>query len=593
MAKQSLLALWIVVGILSPVAVQAAGDGVLKTAGKVLQIGVGARGEGMGEAMTAAIDDIYALYWNPAGLENVRAPQVTYAHNLWIADVQNGYLAYAQPMWRGGIGVGFNYINFGEFEKYGVDNYGYPVPLNSSFTPYTLVITGGYGAKVASFMSAGLNLKLVSESADTYNGFTLAADLGAQFPDVLEGLDLGVAVQNLGIPMAGYQLPLVGKAGFAYHIPWLLNEKTDRFTLAVDANIPVPTDQPMYVNAGLEYFYWNTLALRAGYRQSENNANLGDGLVGLTAGAGFRYANITLDYAVAGMGELGMTHRISLSYAFDTPKKRVRKRRKVSSKLPYSPNVQVGTRDSGGDSGMLMPSLSKLSMRKPLNVTVDASLDSSNKSRVARAVFTVEVKGDKQVDKWVLKIQDAKGHVVWSTGSEGLPESLEWNGKDRAGRIVPESVFCTYEFNVVLDDGSTQSAGGKVVGEGGEARTADLGVQADQVKLPTIYFDEASSDLNEAAMDVLKQSAEKIKAKPYVRVLAEGFTDAGNEQEQSFLLSQKRVDSVVRYLTATYKIPLKTVSAHPRGSKTPAASNSTEDGRRQNRRVELTIIYKQ
>jgi outer membrane protein OmpA-like peptidoglycan-associated protein len=53
------------------------------------------------------------------------------------------------------------------------------------------------------------------------------------------------------------------------------------------------------------------------------------------------------------------------------------------------------------------------------------------------------------------------------------------------------------------------------------------------------------------------------------------------------------VDSVARYLSATYKIPLKTLSGHARGSKNPVASNQTEDGRRQNRRVEMTIIYKQ
>ena len=49
-----------------------------------LKIGVGAEAIGMGESHVAVTDDLYASYWNPAGLAKLQRPQLALMHNEWF-----------------------------------------------------------------------------------------------------------------------------------------------------------------------------------------------------------------------------------------------------------------------------------------------------------------------------------------------------------------------------------------------------------------------------------------------------------------------------------------------------------------------------
>ena len=55
--------------------------------------------------------------------------------------------------------------------------------------------------------------------------------------------------------------------------------------------------------------------MRVGYRYAFNNADLG-GLSNFGAGLGLRFNLMSLDYAFVPLGDLGMTHRISLNFRF-------------------------------------------------------------------------------------------------------------------------------------------------------------------------------------------------------------------------------------------------------------------------------------
>ncbi len=69
----------------------------------------------------------------------------------------------------------------------------------------------------------------------------------------------------------------------------------------------------------MEYWFHNALALRAGYQFS----NIGDlsGLTGLSLGAGVRYADWQLDYALVTLGELGIANQIGLSLSLGEDEK--------------------------------------------------------------------------------------------------------------------------------------------------------------------------------------------------------------------------------------------------------------------------------
>jgi len=46
-----------------------------------LKMGVGGRGVAMGDAQTAATDDVMSVYWNPAGLAELYQNEVGFMHN--------------------------------------------------------------------------------------------------------------------------------------------------------------------------------------------------------------------------------------------------------------------------------------------------------------------------------------------------------------------------------------------------------------------------------------------------------------------------------------------------------------------------------
>ncbi|XLX39597.1 OmpA family protein [Ectopseudomonas mendocina] len=67
-----------------------------------------------------------------------------------------------------------------------------------------------------------------------------------------------------------------------------------------------------------------------------------------------------------------------------------------------------------------------------------------------------------------------------------------------------------------------------------------------------------------------------------------GHTDSTGSQELNQSLSQRRAQSVANYLTAN-GVAAQRISAYGAGPSQPIASNATEAGRAQNRRVEINL----
>lgn len=564
-------------------------DSLLGTAGKLLQIGVSSRAIAMGEAYTAVADNVDALYWNPAGLADVSQLELTYMHNLWLLDMQNAYLAYAQPLIGGGLGLGINYFNFGEFQTYDIDSNHYPVPLNKVITPYSVVISAGYGMNLSRLGSLGGTLKLLSENVDNFSSMSMVLDLGVQLKDLfVTGLKGGVMIQNLGTSIENYSLPFNVRLGLSYPLPYLIDAEHDAFTIACDGRLPLPLDESYSVNMGLEYNYHNVVFGRAGYKFSQIN-QLG-GAAGLSAGVGVRLFNFALDYALSPMGALGLVHRVTLSAQFEVTKAATSPetpRYKKTKLVQHRQAVGLGSSQTT-DLNDMMTSLTRLSMRNPISVVVDAQVDPKDQSKIKKAVFEIHMNISKAVRRWGLKILNANGDLLQGFSGEGQPPKLTWDGKNRDGQIVPESIFATYTLEMLLQDGSVENLKGKLMGNHQEPQAAE----PDRKTLEPIYFEENSADLTPEAIERLKKAAEEIKSRPYVKILISGHADAAGEKDSSFLLSKTRIDRVVRYLTAIYKIPLSSIATRAFGFKKPASSNQTEAGQEKNRRVEITIVYK-
>jgi outer membrane protein OmpA-like peptidoglycan-associated protein len=103
-----------------------------------------------------------------------------------------------------------------------------------------------------------------------------------------------------------------------------------------------------------------------------------------------------------------------------------------------------------------------------------------------------------------------------------------------------------------------------------------------------ILFDEGKSTIRSSAEANLKQivaSIDKRYGGSNVRVY--GFTDATGSAGANKDLAAQRAEAVRNWLVKNGSVAENRISVHPIGEAQPAATNDTEAGRQQNRRVEI------
>lgn len=93
---------------------------------------------------------------------------------------------------------------------------------------------------------------------------------------------------------------------------------------------------------------------------------------------------------------------------------------------------------------------------------------------------------------------------------------------------------------------------------------------------------------SKAKLDEIATKA--LNAKGYV-VEVSGYADATGSVARNRALSQRRADSVIRYLVENHQIPLRRiVTPYGYGESNPVAENDSREGRAQNRRVEVKLL---
>ncbi|WP_211315756.1 OmpA family protein [Isoalcanivorax indicus] len=108
------------------------------------------------------------------------------------------------------------------------------------------------------------------------------------------------------------------------------------------------------------------------------------------------------------------------------------------------------------------------------------------------------------------------------------------------------------------------------------------------VTLGDVLFDTGSAQLRSSANTNLDKLASFLKQYPDQRLLIEGHTDNVGSAAFNLQLSRQRAESVQQYLIRS-GIAAQRLSVEAVGLQRPVASNSTANGRQQNRRVEVII----
>jgi hypothetical protein len=338
--------------------------GQVKYSNEFLNIGLGARAQGMSNAVIASTNDVYAGYWNPAGLSQLEDPfSIGVMHSEWFAGIAKyDYIGFAKQLNADRqSAIGLSII------RLGIDN-----------IPYTINLVGPDGSinydNVTSFSAAdyagilsyaqklgnkgwriGGNAKIVRRVIGRFGrswGFGL--DAGIQYQSkhlrfAVVGRDISTTFNawsftlteeekevfeqtNNTIPVSSVEItrPRI-ITGLGYFTNFgkssLLAEMNLDFTTDGQRNVLVSSKAfNMDPHVGLEYGYNGLLYLRGGignFQQATEN-NIEAKKVWLfqpNFGIGLQLGRLHLDYALTDVGDVSQvlySHIFSLAYSFKT-----------------------------------------------------------------------------------------------------------------------------------------------------------------------------------------------------------------------------------------------------------------------------------
>lgn len=262
----------------------------------------GARYTAMGGAGAAVANDVWAAYYNPAGLSRVQSPVVgtSYLRLFNVSFLRNffGAAAYPLPEKYGSVSVSFQY--------FGVNYQGTNISGE-----YTLALSHGFYLlrDIHSSLAFGYSLKIYNwslgeslEFGDLGSASTFGLDVGL-LASVYSRTYLGVYLLNVNNPQIGaftkHDLPQRVVVGLAY-------QPYDGVTTSLDLNRTIGVGD-MQLWGGAEFNVFRNLSLRFGGTTNPNR---------MSAGVGLHFAQFRLDYALLTHSELGETHQMGFAVEF-------------------------------------------------------------------------------------------------------------------------------------------------------------------------------------------------------------------------------------------------------------------------------------
>ncbi|MCO6465238.1 MAG: PorV/PorQ family protein [Bradyrhizobiaceae bacterium] len=317
--------------------------------GQFLKIGVGARGTAMAGAYAAVANDLSSVYWNPAGLVDIKAYGAEFSHTFWFAGMSHSFAAAAIPVGeKFRLAASFTNFSSGDITITTTDD-----PTGSKGGLYSVndvavgVTLAGYLTEQFSF---GVTGRYVSNAFSAMNASGFVFDIGTRYNTGFNGVKLGFGINSLGTPQAydgpnvtrtldptpgikqspidmqiqtsSFNMPLSFRAGIGVDMfEGLIADKRpvdDDGTIAhqwlVAADFETFADVPEQFAIGTEYTFREFISLRAGYR-------MGSDQFGLSGGIGINYisGDFTgrVDYSVSPTQNLGLVNRLSVSVTFD------------------------------------------------------------------------------------------------------------------------------------------------------------------------------------------------------------------------------------------------------------------------------------
>ena len=289
----------LIAAMLTLAAGRAEAKGKGTTGAAFMKIDAGSEQAGKGGAVTADYCGALSSIYNPAALGLKESTEITASYNSWLLDMDQKVLGIKHSTGRGHFGFSLVQFSAGEIERRG--KFG---QITGSFFPSDLLVNGAYCLKAAENLTAGINLKYITQNIDDVTGRGAAADIGLIYAD--NGFAAGIKIENIG---TGIIYPSkTEKLDAGVNLGLLYGRKLSGqagIKLMADSGYGIEGFRGVKAGASLELY--DFLNLNCGYNKVDLN-------YGFTFGAGIRLNGIKLDYAYIPFNYLGDSHRVTLTY---------------------------------------------------------------------------------------------------------------------------------------------------------------------------------------------------------------------------------------------------------------------------------------
>jgi len=409
------------------------------TAGaEFLKIANGVRAVAMGGSYVAVADDVYSVYWNPAGIGILEAPEVAGSY-VRLFDKAGGsglftgvYEAPKFPYAGGNSAAGLLMLSSGDFDSTDPASSvraavgsasdfmlfatnaarlfeGFSVGATAKFVRRSLT-----GADPASYQYDPMTGEQVPTRSIDYQAYGAALDVGALWESWDRVLSFGGSVQNIGVMGEFHRSASLDLTGGSEMMPLTVRLGSAFRTRLWGQGLLASVELHEYadsleapgISLGAEYSLVDIAFLRLGWEQmvdqpfGKGAVDVGTrtGLSSLPApfrtGMGIRWnlsadSLIQIDYALAPFGALGTVNHAAFLFRWNIPKPR-------RIEAPVEPERP-----------------------KPV-VTIEPK----------------QLKWKNEVKEWKVEVSDDSGRIIKTFAGTGLPpKTLDWDGTDERGKL--------------------------------------------------------------------------------------------------------------------------------------------------------------
>jgi hypothetical protein len=300
-----------------------------------LKIPVGPRAAAMGGAYVSNAGDASALFWNPAGIVNVKDNELFASYTSLWAGINLSHAAVVVSTDNiGSFGLSMSVLTMGSMD---VTTELQPEGTGQQFDAQDLMVGVSYARHLTEDFAVGVTMKIVNQRIWNESASGVAFDVGTQYRIGIEDLAIGMCMSNFGPDMKydgsdlavkydastqlaenrlspaqlaadDYPLPLYFQVGVSMTV---LNTEGLKIHLAADA--AHPNDNKERVNVGTEMTILGNFFLRGGYRfgYDTERGTFGAGVVAPLGGT-----TVTFDYAYAVYDLLPNVNRFSIGVRF-------------------------------------------------------------------------------------------------------------------------------------------------------------------------------------------------------------------------------------------------------------------------------------